>query len=129
MYFDGPSTPLIHLLISIGYGGHVITTYKNRPQKEPWYEFARTGFFSLVGQSMKIKLGLLDETRVPGPKYKSEGFRLEECVSFPHPYLYFLCFPSPISKLRRFYELIRDLTLILSCLCICLLICLCFDHF
>ena len=51
-----------------------------RPQKEPWYEPERTGFRRLI-ESVKVNLGLNDSSTIPGPKYKSEGFRLEECVS------------------------------------------------
>ncbi|EJD05108.1 uncharacterized protein FOMMEDRAFT_18758 [Fomitiporia mediterranea MF3/22] len=44
----------------------------------PWYKPEPTGL-AWVWQNILLKIGILDEEYVPGPRYKSEGYRLEEC--------------------------------------------------
>ncbi|KAI0311113.1 hypothetical protein OF83DRAFT_1177889 [Amylostereum chailletii] len=44
---------------------------------QPWYEAPRTGL-ARVWQAIGLGLGLVDPEYVPGPKWRSDGYRLEE---------------------------------------------------
>ncbi|KAL5536480.1 hypothetical protein ACEPAF_302 [Sanghuangporus sanghuang] len=50
--------------------------------KIPWYKPEPTGI-ALRMQAMLLKLGLLAEDHIPSPKYKSQGYRIEECGPTP----------------------------------------------
>ncbi|THH04832.1 hypothetical protein EW145_g5236 [Phellinidium pouzarii] len=51
-----------------------------RSGKEPWYKPERAGLGLLV-QAALLKVGMLEEEFVPGMKYKSDGYRLEELTN------------------------------------------------
>ncbi|KAL5478984.1 hypothetical protein ACEPAI_2272 [Sanghuangporus weigelae] len=46
--------------------------------KVPWYKPEPKGI-SRIWQNILVKIGYLDKKYIPSPKYKSEGYRLEEC--------------------------------------------------
>lgn len=45
--------------------------------REPWYIPEPSGV-ALFKQKIAVTLGFVDKNLVPGPKFKSEGYRLEE---------------------------------------------------
>lgn len=50
-----------------------------RFESEPWYKPEPTGLGWLL-QTVLVKMGLKDPSHVPGPRFKSDGFRIEELV-------------------------------------------------
>lgn len=50
---------------------------------EPWYRQQPTGVSYLV-ERLAVMLKLRDTDNLPGPRYKSEGYRIEELVRGLH---------------------------------------------
>lgn len=68
------------------FNSHVLRSYlpshgpSPRFQAKPWYKPEPQGLFRLL-QHLQVRLGLLKAEDLPGVKYMSQGYRLEEMVS------------------------------------------------
>ena len=50
----------------------------DRFSKEPWYKAEPSGL-GVLSQHVKVAIGLLEPEYLPGPNFRSAGYRLEEC--------------------------------------------------
>ena len=63
---------------------HSDLDWNDRFSAKPWYKPEQKGIWKLW-ENIAVRVGFISPDAVPGPRLRSQGYRIEELVSDPKP--------------------------------------------